>query len=98
MAAHRGSGRRKSRRPERPRTAGSGRIRNGKRGTGSTVDNELHVGADRHPLSQAPEAGDLDWRYVGYLSRLSGFEGVHLTVRPDLDQGHGKPAGVIFWK
>ncbi len=64
----------------------------GKRRSGSAMDDEQHSCGNRNPLPQTPQAGHRHWRDVGNLSRLSRFKGLHLTVRPDLDQRNGEPA------
>jgi hypothetical protein len=77
----------------RPRGAsGSHRIRDGERGSGSAMDDERSACGNWNSLPQTPQAGHRHWREVGSLSRLSRFKGLHLTVRPDLDQFHGEPA------
>ena len=58
----------------------------------SAVDDEQHACDHRHPLPQAPQAGHRHRREVGDLSRLSRVEGLHVPLRPDLDQLHGEPA------
>jgi 3-methyladenine DNA glycosylase AlkD len=35
--------------------------------------------------AQTPQAGYRHWREIGNLSGLSRFEGLHVTLRPDLD-------------
>ncbi len=64
---------------------GSHRVRSGRRRSRSAVDDEQHACGNRHPLPQTPQAGHRHWREVRDLSGLSRFEGLHLTLRPDLD-------------
>ena len=64
----------------------------GRRRSRRAVDDEQHACGNRNPLPQAPQAGHRHWRDVGNLSGLSRFEGLHLTLRPDLDQRNGEPA------
>ena len=54
-----------------------------------TMNNTLAAIGIHFPKQQASHR---HWREVGDLSRLSRFEGLHLTLRPDLDQRHGEPA------
>ncbi len=75
-----------------PGAAGSHRVRNGRRRSRGAVDDEQHSCGNRHPLPQTPQAGHRHRREVGDLSGLSRFEGLHLALRPDLDQGNGGPA------
>ena len=67
-------------------------VGNGGRRSRSAVDDEQHACDHRHPLPQAPQAGHRHWREVGNLSGLSRVEGLHVPLRPDLDQFHGEPA------
>ena len=60
----------------------------------SAMDDEQCSCGNRNPLPQTPQAGHRHRREVGNLSRLSRFEGLHLTLRPDLDQRNGEPAKV----
>ena len=73
--------------------AGSHRVRNGRRRSRRAVDDEQHACGNRNPLPQTPQAGHRHWREVGNLSGLSRFEGLHVPLRPDLDQLHGEPKG-----
>src|SRR5262245_31212459 len=58
------------------------------------MDDELLSCRDRHPLPQVSQARYGHRRNFGNLSRLSRFQGLHLTLRPDLDQGNGESARV----
>src|SRR5262245_44924002 len=92
MEPNRRAGREDSRGARPPSAAGSHRVRNGERGSGSTMDDELRSCGNWNPLPQTPQAGHRHWREVGNLSRLSRFKGLHFTVWPDLDQCDGEPA------
>ena len=85
MGPHLGAGREESGRARSPGTAGSPRIRNGQRRSGSAVDDEHDSCDNRHPLPQTPQAGHRHRREVGSLSGLSRVEGLHVPLRPDLD-------------
>src|SRR5215510_9751916 len=79
----------------RPRSAfGPYRVRNGGGRSGSAMDHELLSCRDWHSLPQVSQARNRYWRNFGNLSRLPGFQGLHLTVRADLDQGNGETSGV----
>jgi SAP domain-containing new25 len=53
----------------------------------------LQTGKIESPTQCGPAApGDRHWRDVGNLSGLSCFEGLHVPLRPHLDQLHGEPA------
>src|SRR5262245_2907399 len=92
LEPHRRAGREESGRARPPGAAGSHRVRNGGRRSSCAVDDEQHSCGNRHPLPQTPQAGHRHWREVGNLSGLSRFEGLHLTLRPDLDSSNGEPA------
>ena len=69
------------------------RVRNGGCCSRSTMDDELlscRIGI-HFPKSQARYRHR---RNFGNLSRLPRFQGLHLSLRPDLDQGNGESAGV----
>ena len=68
-----------------PGAAGSHRVRNGQRRSGSAVDDEQYSCGNRNPLPQTPQAGHRHRREVGNLSGLSRVEGLHVPLRPDLD-------------
>ena len=68
-----------------PGAAGSPRIRNGQRRSGSAVDDEHDSCDHRNPLPQTPQAGHRHRREAGNLSGLSRVEGLHVPLRPDLD-------------
>jgi hypothetical protein len=65
--------------------AGSHRVGNGERGSGSAVDDEQYSCGNWNQVPQTPQAGDCHRRKVGNLSRLSLFKGMHVAVRADLD-------------
>jgi hypothetical protein len=67
-------------------------IRNGQRRSGSAMDDEHDSCDNRNPLPQTPQAGHRHRREVGNLSGLSRVEGLHVPLRPDLDQRNGEPA------
>ena len=75
-----------------PKAAGSHRVRNGRRRSRGAVDDEQHSCGNRNPLPQTPQAGHRHWREVGNLSGLSRVEGLHVPLRPDLDQRNGEAA------
>ena len=79
-------------RARRPGAAGSPRVRDGQRRSGSAMDDEQYACDNRNPLPQTPQAGHRHRREVGNLSGLSRVEGLHVPVRPDLDKLHGEPA------
>src|SRR5207253_5490404 len=64
----------------------------GRRRSRSAMDDELLPCGNRNPLPQTPQADHRHWREVGDLSGLSRVEGLHVTLRPDLDQLYGEPA------
>lgn len=51
----------------------------------SAVDDEQHAGGHWDPRAQTAQAVDRHRREAGNLSGLSRVEGLHVTVRPDLD-------------
>ena len=61
-------------------------------GAGSAMDDELVSCNNRYSLLQASQARHRYRREIGRLSRLSGLQGLHLSVRPDLDQRNGASA------
>ena len=77
--------------PAYPRPDGVG---NGRRGPGSSMDHERLSGRNRNLLFQASQTRHRHRRETGYLSRLSRFQRMHLTLCPDLDQRNG--ASEIF--
>src|SRR5258705_10775284 len=56
------------------------------------MDDEFLSCRNRHSLPQASQARHRYRRTIGNLSRLSGFQGLYLSVRPDLDQRNGASA------
>ena len=56
------------------------------------MDDEFLSCRNRNSLPQASQARHRYRRKIGNLSRLSGFQGLHLSVRPDLDQRNGASA------
>ena len=52
----------------------------------SAMDDEFLSGRNWYSLLQASQARHRYRREIGSLSRLSGLQGLHLSVRPDLDQ------------
>src|SRR5262245_52591923 len=58
------------------------------------MDDEFLSCRNRNPLPQPSQARHRDRRKTGNLSRLSGLQGLHLSLRPDLDQRNGAPAGM----
>src|SRR6185295_7554918 len=56
------------------------------------MDDECLSCGNRNPLPQASQARPRYRRKTGNLSRLSGFQGMHLAVCPDLDQRNGASA------
>ena len=88
----------RSRRAGTPCDSGSHRVRNGERRSRSAMDDELHSCGNRNPLPRPPQAGARHRRDVGNLSRLSRFQGLHLTLRPDLDQRNGEPTWLSYQK
>jgi len=56
------------------------------------LDDEQRPRGNRNPLPQAPQARHRRWREAGNLPGLSRFKGLHVPLRPDLDQRHGEPA------
>ena len=67
---------------------GPNRVRNGERCSGNAMDDEFLSCRNRYSLLQASQARHRYRREIG-LSRLSGLQGLHLSVRPDLDQRNG---------
>jgi len=54
--------------------------------------NAYHACSNRNPLPQTPQAGHRHRREAGNLPGLSRVAGLHVPLRPDLDQCHGEPA------
>jgi hypothetical protein len=62
--------------------------------SGSAMDDELCSCGNRNHFPKYRERAIANWKGVGNLSRLSRFKGLHLTVRPGLDQCNGEPASL----
>src|SRR5690606_690197 len=72
-------------RPRRPAVTHRKRYAAGR--PSCTVDHEQHAGRHRHRLPRAPPARHRHRRDSRRLPRLPHAEGLHLTLRPDLDPG-----------
>ena len=68
-----------------PGAAGSHRIRNGQRRSGSAVDDEQYSCGNRNSLPETPHASHRHRREAGNLSGLSRVERLHVPLLPDLD-------------
>ncbi len=61
------------------------------------MDDEYVLGRNRNPLPQASPPSAFDRRSAWDLSGLSGFEGLHLAIRTDLDQRDRPPQRLSAW-
>lgn len=57
------------------------------------VDDEHHPRGDRNQLPRPPQFGHRHRGEAGNLPGLPGVEGLHLTLRTDLDKRNGRPPG-----
>ena len=92
MGPNVGASRQESGRARFASASGPDRVRDGERCSGSAMDDEFLSCRNRCSLLQASQARYRYRREAGNLSRLSGLQGLHLSVRPDLDQRNGASA------